>query len=106
MVVPNYLYRVDLRCGEDDVTRGVFYGSDEDIALSFCLQYTGIKKLSPKPAWNLTVYEVLMDDLETSQETLVAILDQDGYTVPIPDVDLDELKSRIRMLIDLYGTSN
>jgi hypothetical protein len=106
MAIPNYLYRVDLRSSDDDVTRGVFYGSDEDIALSFCLQYTGIKKLSPKPEWNLTVYEVLMDDLDTSQETLIAILDQDGYMVPLPEVDVDELKSRIRNLIDLYGTSN
>jgi hypothetical protein len=105
MADPKSMYRVDLRCAED-VLRGVFYGSDEDIALSFCLHYTGIKKLSPKPAWNLTIYEVLMDDLETSQETLIAILDQDGYVVPLPEIDLNELKSRIRMLIDLHGSQN
>jgi hypothetical protein len=105
MAVPKSLYRVDLRCGQD-VSRGVFYGSDEDIALSFCLHYTGIKKLSNKPAWNLTIYEVLMDDLETSQEILTAILDQDGFVVPLPEIDLDELKSRIRMLIDLHGKDN
>src|SRR5580658_8778000 len=99
------LYRVDYRCG-DDVVKGVFYASDEDIALSFCLHYTGIEKLSMKPAWLLTIYDVLMDDIETSQETLVAILDQDGYVVPLPEIDLDELKSRIQMLIDLHGSGD
>lgn len=100
----NYLYRVDHRCGED-VTRGVFYGSDEDIALSFCLHYTGIKKLSAKPAWLLTIYEVLMDDLENNQETLIAILDQDGYVVPLPEIDMDELKLRIQHVIEAHGGS-
>jgi hypothetical protein len=101
MADANFLYRVDYRCGEE-VTRGVFYGSDEDIALSFCLHYTGIKKFSLKPAWLLTIYEVLMDDLDNSQETLTAILDQDGYIVPLPEIDLDELKMRIQHLIDLH----
>jgi hypothetical protein len=105
MADANFLYRVDFRCGEE-VNRGVFYGSDEDIALSFCLHYTGIKKFSPNPAWLLTVYEVLMDDLENSQETLTAILDQDGYVVPLPEIDLDELKMRIRHIIDLHGSVN
>ena len=100
-----FLFRVDLRCGEE-VTRGVFYGSHEDTALSFCLHYTAIKKLSPKPAWQLTIYEVLMDDIYCSQETLVAILDQDGFVVPLPDIDLDELKLRIRQLIDAHGSVN
>ena len=95
----NFLYRVDLRCGED-VSPGVFYASDEDFALSFCLQYTGIKKLSPKPTWLLTIYEVLMDDLDKSQETLTAILDQDGYIVPLPEIDMDELRLRIKQVID------
>ena len=101
----NYLYRVDLRCGED-VTGGVFYASDEDSALSFCLHYTGIKKLSLKPAWLLTIYEVLMDDLENSEETLVAILDQDGYVVPLPEIDMEELRLRIRQVIDTLGPSD
>ena len=97
-----YLYRVDYRCG-DDVIRGVFYGSNEDIALSFCLHYTGITKFSLQAAWLLTIYEVLIDEIEHSQETLVAILDQDGYVVPLPEVDLDELKARIRQVIDMHG---
>ena len=100
----NYLYRVDFRCGEE-VSAGVFYASEEDMALSFCLHYTGIKKLSPKPAWLLTIYEVLMDDLENSQETLTAILDQDGYVVPLPEIDMDELRMRIRQVIDNHGSS-
>ena len=101
----NFLYRVDLRCGED-VTTGVFYATDEDMALSFCLHYTGIKKLSPKPAWLLTIYEVLMDDLDNSMETLTAILDQDGYVVPLPEIDMDELRLRIRQVIDEHGPVN
>ena len=101
----DYLYRVDFRGGED-VFRGVFYGRDEDSAMSFCLHYTGIKKLSPKPAWQLTIYEVLMDDLETSQETLTAILDQDGYVVPPPEIDMDELKLTIKQVIDNHGSPN
>ena len=101
----NFLYRVDLRCGEE-LSKGVFYASDEDNALSFCLHYTGIKKLSPKPAWLLTIYEVLMDDLENSQETLTAILDQDGFIVPLPEIDLDELRLRIQQVIDNHGTVN
>lgn len=99
----HYLYRVDFRCGEE-VTGGVFYASDEDMALSFCLHYTGIKKLSPKPAWLLTIYEVLMDDIEKSEETLTAILDQDGYVVPLPEIDMDELRMRIRQVIDTLGS--
>jgi len=105
MADANFLYRVDYRCGEE-VNRGVFYGSDEDIALSFCLHYTGIKKFSTKPAWLLTIYEVLMDDLENSQETLTVILDQDGFIVPLPEIDLDELKLRIRQIIDSHGAEN
>ena len=101
----NYLYRVDLRSGED-VSAGVFYASDEDSALRFCLHYTGIKKLSPKPAWQLTIYEVLMDDLDNSQETLTAILDQDGYVVPLPEIDMDELRTRIQQVIDSHGSVN
>lgn len=101
----NYLYRVDHRCG-DEVSRGVFYASNEDSALSFCLHYTGIQKLSLKPAWQLTVYEVLMDDIDNSQETLMAILDQDGYVVPLPEIDMEELHFRIRQLIDSYGSVN
>ena len=101
----NFLFRVDLRCG-DDVSNGVFYASDEDMALSFCLHYTGIKKLSAKPAWQLTIYEVLMDDLDNSQETLTAILDQDGYVVPLPEIDMDELRTRIQQVIDSHGPIN
>ena len=97
-----YLYRVDLRTGPD-VIGGVFYASDEDMALSFCLHYTGIKKISSKPAWQLTIYEVLMDDLDNSQETLTAILDQDGFVVPLPEIDMDELRLRIRQVIDNHG---
>ena len=101
----NYLYRVDHRCG-DELSPGVFYASSEDSALSFCLHYTGIRKLSSKPTWQLTVYEVLMDDIDNSQETLMAILDQDGYVVPLPEIDMEELHLRIRQLIDSYGSVN
>ncbi len=101
----NYLYRVDYRCGEE-LSPGVFYASDEDTALSFCLHYTGIKKLSSRPAWWLTIYEVLMDDIENSQETLTTILDQDGFIVPLPEVDIDQLKLRIRQVIDHHRPVN
>lgn len=97
-----YLYRVDYRCGAE-VSRGVFYASDEDSALSFCLHFTGIEKLSSKPAWQLTIYEVLMDDIHNSKEALLAILDQDGYVVPLPEIDIDELRLRIQQVIDSHG---
>ena len=100
----NHLYRVDLRCGED-ATAGVFYASDKGRALCFCLHYTGIRKLSPKRAWLLTVYEVLMDDLDYSQETLTAVFNQDGNFVPAADIDMDQLSPRVRQ-IDTHGWVN
>ena len=99
-----YLFRVDLRSAEE-TTIGVFYASDQGMALGFCLHYTGFKKLSPKPAWLLTVYEVLMDDRDYSQETLAAVFDQDGKLVPAADIDMDELLLRVRQ-VDTHGSVN
>lgn len=98
-------YRVDMFC-EGKLNRGLFYASHEDSALSFCLHYTGIKKLSDQPEWKLAIYEVLMDDVELSQETLMAAFDQDGYVVPLPEVDLAALKSTIQHLIDMHGSTD
>ena len=97
-----YLYRVDFRC-DGIFSCGLFYGSSEDTALSFCLHYTGIERYSSKPAWQFTIYQVLMDDVKTSQEILVGIFNQDGYVDPIPEVDVAILKDQIRQLADWNG---
>jgi hypothetical protein len=97
-----YLYRVDFRC-DGVFNRGVFYASAEDVALSFCLHYTGIERFSAQPEWQFTIYQVLMDDLKTSQEVLVGIFNQDGYVDPMPEVDVHALKSQIQQLAEWNG---
>jgi hypothetical protein len=99
-----YMYRVDFRC-DGLFSRGLFYASSEDMALSYCLHYTGIEPYSKKPSWQLTIYQVLMDDLATSAETLVGIFNQDGYVDPMPEVDVNVLKDQIQMLLDWNGRS-
>ena len=97
-----YLYRVDYFC-DSILNRGVFYASNEDVALSFCLHYTGIEKYSAKPKWQFTIYQVLLDDLKTSEETLIGIFNQDGYVDPMPEVDVHVLKSQMQMLAEWNG---
>jgi hypothetical protein len=98
---PRYLFRVDFRCG-DNLLPGVFYASSEDTALSYCLHYTSIERFSREPEWTLLIYRVLMDDLRWREEQLVEMFDQNGYVVPIPEVDLDVLERTIHNLIDNY----
>lgn len=95
----NYLFRVDWRCGER-VEGGVFYGSSEDIALSYCLEFTAIRKYSQEPAWTFTVNKVLIDDVNKRYEELTTIFDQDGFVVPLPEVDLEDLMRNIRRVRD------
>ena len=71
--------------------RNVFIASDEDTAVSYCLQWTSIEKFSKEPIWQLCVYERSMDDISTDWQTIVTMFDQDGYTVDIPDIDIEGL---------------
>ena len=60
--------------------RNVFIASDEDTAISYCLQWTSIEKFSKEPAWQLCVYERSMDDISTDSQVIVTMFDQDGFT--------------------------
>jgi hypothetical protein len=78
--------------------RNVFIASDEDTAISYCLQWTSIEKFSKEPIWQLCVYERSMDDISTDWQTIVTMFDQDGYTMDVPDIDIAGLcKSFERM---------
>ena len=82
---PSYLFIVNYQAGKN-WKHGVFYGSDLDSALRFCLHYTGIKKFSPEPEWRLVVYKTLINDLHRRHAVCVAAFDQDGYSIPIPNL--------------------
>ena|ERR1039457_2440389 len=71
--------------------RNVFIASDEDTAISYCLQWTSIEKFSKEPAWQLCVYERSMDDISTDSQVIVTMFDQDGFTVDVPAVDIEGL---------------
>ena len=71
--------------------RNVFIASDEDTAISYCLQWTSIEKFSKEPVWQLCVYERSVDDISTDWQTIVTMFDQDGYTVDVPDIDIEGL---------------
>jgi hypothetical protein len=69
----------------------VFIASDEDTAISFCLQWTGVTKFSSEPAWHLRIYERAVDDIHTDWQNIVTIFDQDGFTVDVPEINIDGL---------------
>lgn len=95
----NYIYRVDWRCGQK-VEPGVFLASTEDTALSYCLEFTAIRKYSQEPVWMFTINKVLIDDIQRRYEELTTIFDQDGYVVPLPEVDLDELLRSVKRVMN------
>ena len=68
--------------------KNVFIASDEDTAISYCLQWTGVDKFSREPAWQLRIYERAMDDIHADWQHIVTAFDQDGYTVDVPDIDI------------------
>jgi len=71
--------------------KNVFIASDEDTAISYCLEWTGVRKFSNEPAWRLLIYERAMDDIHADWQHIVTVFDQDGYTVDVPEIDMDEL---------------
>ena len=68
--------------------KNVFIASDEDTAISYCLQWTSITKFSNQPAWQLFIYERAVDDIHTDWQHIVTIFDQDGFTVDVPEIDI------------------
>lgn len=101
MANPNYIFRVDWRCGLKIVS-GVFLASAEDIALSYCLEFTAVRKYSQEPAWLFSVHKVLIDEIHTRYEELVTIFDQDGFVVPLPEVDMNALRRGIRRVQEKF----
>ena|ERR1700722_1337015 len=69
----------------------VFIASDEDTAISYCLQWTSIEKFSKEPVWQLCVYERSIDGISADSQVIVTMFDQDGFTVDIPPVDIEGL---------------
>ena len=76
--------------------KNVFIASDEDTAISYCLQWTSVTKFSNEPEWQFYVYERAVDDIYTDWQHIVTIFDQQGYTVDVPDIDIGPLCRSIR----------
>lgn len=93
-----YVYVVHFRC-EGKTERGVFFASDEETALRFCLHYTGPYKFSQSAQWELSVHRELMNDMDRRVSVCVAIFDQDGYLLPIPDLSPEEFGVAIRRIL-------
>ena len=68
--------------------KNVFIASDEDTAISYCLQWTSIVKFSNEATWQFQIYERAVDDIHTDWQHIVTIFDQDGFTVDIPEIDI------------------
>ena len=79
-----------------ETLNNVFIASDEDKAISYCLQWTGVTKFSNEPAWQLYIYERAVDDIYTDWQHIVTVFDQDGYTVDVPDIDIGPVCRAIR----------
>jgi hypothetical protein len=76
--------------------QNVFIASDEDTAISYCLQWTSVNKFSSEPSWQLRIYERAVDDIHTDWQNIVTIFDQDGFTVDVPEIDISGLCSGIK----------
>ena len=75
--------------------QNVFIASDEDAAISYCLHWTGIRKFSKEPEWQLRIYERALDDIHTDWQNIITIFDQDGFTVDVPDIDISGICRQI-----------
>lgn len=80
---PTYLWVVHYRSVRQN-RRGVFYATDEDTALKFCIHYTTLEKFSREIWWELVIYRELADDLRRRETTFVAGVNQDGLPVDQP----------------------
>ena len=78
-------------CSPAESIKNVFIASDEDTAISYCLQWTSVTKFSKEPVWQFYVYERAVDDLYTDWQHIVTIFDQDGFTVEVPEIDISHL---------------
>ena len=68
--------------------KNVFIASDEDTAISYCLQWTSMTKFSRQPTWQLQIHERAVDDIHADWQHIVTIFDQDGFTVDVPEINL------------------
>jgi len=75
--------------------QNVFIASDEDTAISYCLQWTSLTKFSKEPEWQLRIYERALDDLHSAWQNIITIFDQDGFTVDVPDIDISGICRQI-----------
>jgi hypothetical protein len=75
-------------CSPKESIKNVFIASDEDTAISYCLQWTSIERFSREPTWQLLVYERAVDDIHADWQHIVTAFDQDGYTVDVPEIDI------------------
>ena len=74
--------------------QNVFIASDEDTAISYCLQWTSLTKFSKEPEWQLRIYERAVDDIHTDWQNIITVFDQDGFTVDVPDIDISGICSQ------------
>jgi hypothetical protein len=82
--------------------RGVFYATDEDTALKFCIHYTSVEKFSRELWWMLLIYRELANNIYKRETAYVAGVNQDGLPVEIPPTDYpDELAERLRRAFDI-----
>ena len=75
--------------------KNVFIASDQDTAISYCLQWTSLTKFSKEPEWQLCIYERALDDIHTDWQNIITIFDQDGFTVDVPHIDISGICKQI-----------
>ena len=69
-------------------------------------KYVGIRE-KWAAALSMLLPQALRDELREKRvpaKTIISMFDQDGYVVPLPEVDLDVLKGSIQHLIDSHGS--
>ena len=76
-------------CSPTETLKNVFIASDEDTAISYCLQWTSITKFSSEPIWQFQIYERAVDDIQTDWQHIVTIFDKDGFIVDVPAINID-----------------
>jgi hypothetical protein len=79
----DYIYVVHFRSLRQN-RRGVFYGTDEDAALRFCIHYSTVEKFSRDLWWNLLAYRELANDLYRRETVFLCGVTQDGLPVEAP----------------------
>jgi len=78
-----------------ETLNNVFIASDEDTAISVCLQLPSLTKFSKEPEWRLYIYERALVDMHTDWQNIITIFDQDGFTVDFPHIDISGICKQI-----------